>query len=385
MYSLSDLRLDVSAAGAYLLQGFLSDLNRASRDLAGQPYDHETVVRLGENLITYVPDVLLKFDVPENLETDFMDITFKSPLVVAAFKGRYDVLRKWENLGASVITKTIMPYERPGNSRPRHTVFTDEFGHRHNINAYGLPSKGVEKEVILLENSGLLDTDSPLGVSFGCETPYDGICTFKKLLDSSKIKSAAKNRKLFGQGNLGCPNVKTGHEVCKIPGKFGDLMDGIINAGDDACVPHIPILFKMPAYIIGMDRDGSTNRILEIAGECAEYRDSGINVGMTLANTMPVDVANEDGYIATACCGLSTKRGGLSGERCKPLALELTRKVKEKYGELPVSYCGGIRGTSDVIDAQEAGAELFEAATSVGENMFVIPRINRGLSNYRLT
>lgn len=372
---LSDLRLRASKAGYSFVRCILSGINKYSRNIVRQSEDYETVVRLGETLIRYMPYHFLNYDIPEGLEIKFLGMEFKSPLVLAAFKGDYNVINQWVKLGlGGAITKTIIPDEQWGNKRPRHITFTDKDGQEHHINSYGYPSKGADKEIILLENSGLLESGIPLGLSIGGQTVDEYLYVFQKLMDLSKIRSAKEAKKIFVQLNIGCPNVKTGQNMCRFPIEFKKLMDGIREIH-----PDIPLLIKTPPYISGADLEESNKKILEVAQVCASHQ----YAGMTLANTMPVDVLNSDGFIAKASSKLSTKQGGLSGKKCKPRALELARMIKEKYNAIPISLCGGIETAEDVLAGQDAGAELFEIATAMGQNMYVIPEINKKLSQIR--
>jgi dihydroorotate dehydrogenase len=369
MYSPYNLRLKASKTGYSLARNFLSEINKYSRKIVFQTEDYETVVRLGETLIRYTPDPFLNYDIPEGLETEFLGMKFRSPLVLAAFKGDYRVMNQWVKLGlGGAITKTIMPNKQWGNKRPRHIIFKDKDGREHHINSYGLPSKGVYKEIMLLEDSGLLESGIPLGLSIGGQNVEEYLFVFQKLLDSTKIKLAKEEKEIFIQLNIGCPNVETGQKnICKFPTEFIKLMNGVREIDSE-----IPLLIKTPPYLFGIGNDESNKKIFEVAEICTSHK----NVGMTLANTIPVDASNPDYYIAKACSKLSTKQGGLSGKKCTPRALELIRKIRDKYDYLPISMCGGVETVEDVLSGLAAGAKLFEMATAVGQNMYVIPEIN---------
>lgn len=378
MYSARDMMLDISAACYDAGREITSAIDKYSRKIAGQHGDYETVVRFGEMVVRNTPDIFWSHPVPKGLETEFLGIRFKSPVVIASFKGDYGVLRKWESLGASAITKTIMMSGRSGNDRPRHITYEGADNLEKHINAYGLPSKGVMIEMPLLLNSGILDSGTPFGTSIGGESIAEYLFVYRHILESSKIRGAIKNKQFFNQVNAGCPNSETGHNVCKIDGAFGELMEGLSGIEENFGLA-VPQLVKVPPYIKGMNKEESDNRILEIAEICECFD----NVGMTLANTKPVDIANCDPYIAKACAGLSTKGGGLSGPDCTARALELTEMILSEY-DIPISLCGGIRCAEDVVRGKEAGAGLFEIATAVGQNPYrTIAKTNRDLAGMR--
>ncbi|CAG0974678.1 MAG: dihydroorotate dehydrogenase 1B [Candidatus Methanoperedens nitroreducens] len=374
MCSPSDLRLTVSKINYSFVRSVLSGINNYSRKIVRQPEDYETVVRLGEILIRYMPDKFLNYDIPEGLKTEFLDMIFRSPLILAAFKGDYKVINQWVKLGlGGAITKTIMPDKQLGNKRPRHIIFKDEDGHENHVNSYGLPSKGVYDEMILLENSGLLESDIPLGLSIGGQNVDEYLYVLQKLLDSTKIRLAKQKKRIFIQPNIGCPNVETGQNMCRFPLEFRKLIDNIRDIDSD-----VPLLIKTPPYPFGTGNEESDKKILEVAEICASHE----KVGMTLANTIPVDEFNFDNNIAKACSKISIRKGGLSGKKCKPRALELIQKIRNKYDHLPISMCGGVETAEDVLMGSAAGANLFEMATAVGQNMYVIPEINRKLAEY---
>ena len=291
MYSLEDIKLEASKTGYSALRDILYGTNTFSRRLVGQEDDCSTPVRLGGKLLEQMPDWLIEYEIPEGLETEFMGVLFESPLALASYNSNYGAIKQFTKFGlGGAATKSLMAQKRPGNPDPRHERLTLD-GYPCDINSYALPSKGVIEERRLLENSGLCESGAVLILNIAGDDIKEYLYVLEKMLESPKIGALRKDNRLIIEHNWGCPNTLTGQNMCLRLNEAEALLEKTEKTG-------IPALVKIPPYLARHSREESDEAIFQIAKMCAGYE----NIGMTIANTIPVDAANPNEEIAKACC-----------------------------------------------------------------------------------
>jgi dihydroorotate dehydrogenase len=173
------------------------------------------------------------------------------------------------------------------------------------VNRIGLRNPGIDS----------LTTGQPHGRPIGsCILSIHGFSDGEwRLL----LERVATLRPLAVELNISCPNVG---ELTWPPGLFRD-----------AVATGVPVIVKLPPIRYGrLARDSYEQQVRWFHA----------------TNTLPVP------------------NGGMSGAPLKPIALEVVRRLRERYGdEIGIIGGGGIRSPQDVDDYAKAGADRFAVGT----------------------
>ncbi|RMF10310.1 MAG: hypothetical protein D6762_01775 [Candidatus Neomarinimicrobiota bacterium] len=321
-------------------------------------FDYETIVERGDRWLSQLrkqgPDWLTRASIGNVSPTQVYDLTFPSPLTVAAFQSNQEILKLWLDLGAGgVILKTILPAPCPGNPRPRLAALPRN-GSLAFVNALGLPGPGID---IFLEqlDPALFAYGRPVGFSLGGNSPEDYIRNVEKVCRWSSEHSQPS---VFLELNISCPNTPEGQNLSLHPRVLGETLSQI-----DSLWPGVVSVKLSP--------DAPDDLLHRLADQCSRLKKPVLNAG----NTRRVFVRE---------LGLTGKQfvpatGGLSGPPLKSRTLELIRTL-HGHG-FPLIATGGLETATDVREALDSGATLVGMATGLVKNMYLLPAVNRDLAH----
>ncbi|MGB9914302.1 MAG: dihydroorotate dehydrogenase [Candidatus Bathyarchaeales archaeon] len=250
-----------------------------------------------------------------------------------------------ENGAGAVVTKSIGLKPRAGYPNP--TVVQTKCGL---INAMGLPNPGIHAYASEIRHAKTLLT-VPLIVS---------VYGFSAEEYAETAREAAEAGADAVELNVSCPHVKeTGSEIGQNPKILADVVRKV-----KAAVGK-PVIVKLSPNVTD---------IAELAEAAA---DAGADA-LTAINTLRAIAID----IETAQPILSNKRGGLSGQAVKPVALRCVYDLYEKV-KIPLIGCGGITNWRDAVEFLLAGASAVQVGTAVAlKSPAVFKSINRGVSAY---
>jgi dihydroorotate dehydrogenase electron transfer subunit/dihydroorotate dehydrogenase (NAD+) catalytic subunit len=227
-----------------------------------------------------------------------------------------------------VTTKSICLAPRPGNREPIYARYSPGCY----INAVGLSNPGAEAFFRECEGIEIPENKFLLVSVFG-----GGVEDFT---------AAAKILAPVADGfelNMSCPHAKGyGAEI----GEDSELVAEIVEAIGK--LKDVPVMVKVSATLPGLVR--TVKRSIEAGA-----------AGITVSNSIGPGIASvgEDPI-------LSNKRGGISGDGIRPLAIRSVEQVRDAIGAGPVVIGMGGLGTAEhVLECQKYGADLFGIGSAV--------------------
>lgn len=246
----------------------------------------------------------------------------------------YCDLLDYNTLGA-VVTKGITRYARAGNKQPRLFEIKDGL-----INSVGLENVGVDFFASdIMPKLARLNKKIIVNVAGFSISEFDYI--LRKLNKFTEITAY--------EINLSCPNVTEGGISWQTDlGRLNKLAYSLPK------VTKKILLYKISPF----------HNILNIV---TPLRDAGAKY-MTIGNTLPVLYFE----------GQDKKRGGISGHVLKYFAQLAVDKVREKFDDLTIIACGGIKSIEDIRKYKSLGAEYFEIGTALFSNPAIFKMINEG-------
>ncbi len=322
------------------------------------PIDLEEVVEKGDRLIKsvqlFLSPILFSFRIPESIGVQLHDLYFPSPLTIAAFKDDLHILSFWMNFGMGGCTlKTLMPYEREGNPRPRLQEVTLP-GMEGLLNAMGLPGKGAEKIIAQLPKSSVLKFRRPTGISLGGNSVEEYIDTFRSFRDFFNARETPH----YYEINISCPNTHEGQDMLKNP----QLLDGLLKT----------IRAETHAVVgVKLSPDQDNAQLLLFAELIRSHDRTFINVGNTRYRTCE--------QVGLATNAISIGGGGYSGTGLFPRTLEMVKLLSNSG--VPLIATGGISTASQVEAIMDHGATIVGMATALVKNPYCVPIINQRLAS----
>ena len=230
-------------------------------------------------------------------------------------------------LGA-VVTKSLAPYEWPGNPAPRLHPTSQGM-----MNAVGLQGPGVQywldHVVDDLVNAGATVVASIWGRS------VDDYAEAAQLLADAPAQVVAV------EVNLSCPNLEGRGSIFA----HDAVLSAEVIAATAAC--GRPRWAKLSA---------NTDRIVEIAGA---VRDAGAEA-VTCINTLLGLAYDPDTRRPTLGAG----GGGLSGRAIHPVAVRAVHDVHVAHPDLPIVGVGGVASAWDAVEMLLAGASAVQVGTA---------------------
>lgn len=265
------------------------------------------------------------------METVIGSVRLPGPVMTASGTAGYgDELApfmEFSELGA-VVTKSLAPYEWPGNPAPR--VHPTPQGM---MNAVGLQGPGVEYWLAKVL-PGLLATGATVVASIWGRSLDD----YRR---AAEMLAAAPSAVVAVEVNLSCPNLEGrgsifAHDV--------ELSADVI-AATAAC--DRPRWAKLSA---------NTDRIIDVAGA---VRDAGAEA-VTCINTL-LGLGYDPDTLRPV---LGAGGGGLSGRAIHPVAVRAVHDVHAALPDLPIIGVGGVASGWDAAEMLLAGASAVQVGTA---------------------
>ncbi len=323
------------------------------------PEDLEDVIDFGDKLLSkgqFLINPISSFKIPDKISVNMHGLFFPSPIIFSSFKSHVDTLNFWLNLGAGGgCLKTITSKPRSGNDRPRICSFIQDETESL-LNALGLPNPGIDQFLKKADFQPLLNANKPIGFSIAGETLEDyesmamQICTFMDKLE---------NKNFFLELNISCPNVNHGAPTKDLNAFFAMLQS---------------IREKLDVVIgLKLSPETSNYQLTQYAEMMVSIERGFLTIGNTKYQTKKQLGLND------AC--ISQEGGGVSGFSLFNRTLEMVQ-VLSKY-KLPLIATGGVCDFHHARALLESGATLVGMATTFIQDPYMIPKINRKLSNLK--
>ncbi len=239
----------------------------------------------------------------------------------------------FDALGA-VVTKSLAPYEWPGNPSPRVHPTTAGM-----LNAVGLQGPGVQYWLDHVVDD-LVATGADVVVSIWGRSVED----YARAAD---LLAGAPDGVVAVEVNLSCPNLEGRGSIF--------AHDAVLSAEVIAATAGCgrPRWAKLSA---------NTDRIIEVAAAVAEAGAEAV----TCINTL-LGLAYDPTTLAPS---LGAGGGGLSGRAIHPVAVRAVHDVHRALPDLPIVGVGGVVTGWDAVELMLAGA----CAVQVGTATFADPR-----------
>lgn len=273
-------------------------------------------------------------------------VELRAPVMVASGTAGYGTeLAGYMDLGAlgAVVTKSLAPYEWPGNPAPRLHPTAQGM-----MNAVGLQGPGVEywRDHVV---GGLVDTGAAVVVSIWGRSVEDYARAAEQLTASPQEVVAV-------EVNLSCPNLE---------GR------GSIFAHDVALSAEVIAATAVCGRPRWAKLSANTDRIVEVAGA---VRDAGAEA-VTCVNTL-LGLAYDPITLRPA---LGAGGGGLSGRAIHPVAVRAVHDVHAAHPDLPIIGVGGVASAWDAVEMFLAGACAVQVGTASFADPAAAARIQRDL------
>ncbi len=241
-------------------------------------------------------------------------------------------------LGA-VTTKSLAPYEWPGNAPPRLHMTTAGM-----LNAVGLQGPGVEYWVT---------HDLPALRALGARVIAS---VWGRTTDefgrAGKLLTPARDELVAVEVNVSCPNLEDRSTM------FAHSAD----ATAEATTAVVDADLGLPVFV---KLSPNVTDLREIAAAAVEAGAT----GLTLVNTLLGLVVDAEARRPALGAG----GGGLSGPAIKPVALRAVHDVATAYPDVPIIGTGGVTTGVDAVEMMLAGA----SAVGVGTATFHDPCATR--------
>ena len=273
-----------------------------------------------------------------DLQTQFLHLTFPTPLVLASgiWGTTVSLLQRAALSGCGAVTaKSCGPAPRAGHVNPTCL----DWGHGL-INAIGLANPGAAAEVALLQQAqtALVPLHVPLIASiFG--GPPEEFGTVAAIVATAQPQLV--------EVNISCPNVHS---------EFGEPYAGSADAAAEVtgnvkqalAGSGIPVVVKLAPNVPSI---GRIARAVVAAGADA----------LCVINTVPGMVIDAESGQAV----LANRSGGLSGPAVKPVALKCVYDARRACPDVPIIGTGGVTTGLDAIEMLMAGATAVGVGSAV--------------------
>jgi dihydroorotate dehydrogenase (NAD+) catalytic subunit len=282
------------------------------------------------------------------LETKYLDISFKNPVVMAS--GTYGMGQEYEK---------YYPVEKLGGFSSKGLTWKGQNGNKGIriwetpaglMNSIGLENPGV-KSFIKDEWPKIREMDTVAIVNYGAKTKKDFIKGIELLNETEDIQLI--------ELNISCPNVKEGGMAFGTKAEVAaDLTKKVVKRSKH------PVMVKLSP---------NAENIADVAKAC---EDAGAH-GLSLINTllgMAVDYKNKKAVF-------NNIYAGLSGPAVMPVALRMTHQVVNAV-DIPVMAMGGITTWEDALQFIMTGATCVQVGTANFIDPMAAIKIIEGLEQY---
>lgn len=262
------------------------------------------------------------------LETKFLGLNFKNPLIAASgtvgYGKEYEKFFPLSVLGG-ISVKGTTKEKRLGNKSPRIAETSSGI-----LNSVGLENPGIEE--FIKTYLPYLKTKNTVIIANIAGNSFDEYFYLAKRLDVTDVDAI--------EINISCPNVKNG---------------GMAFGTDP---------FHVEKIVLGVRKNTKKPIIVKLSPnvtsitEIAKKAESSGADALSLINTvlgMKIDITTKRPV-------LKNNVGGLSGPAILPIAVRMVWQVK-KVVSIPIIGCGGISSFEDAIEMILAGASLFQIGT----------------------
>ncbi|MGB9960073.1 MAG: dihydroorotate dehydrogenase [Candidatus Bathyarchaeales archaeon] len=274
----------------------------------------------------------------ERLNVNLAGLRLNNPTMLASGILGYsaDTLESIAEGGAgAVVTKSVGLKPRKGYANP--TVVQVNCGL---INAMGLPNPGIEEFTKdIREAKAVLKV--PLIAS---------VYGFSAEEYATVAAKAAKAGADAVELNVSCPHVKeTGAEIGQKPEVLAEV------------VKKVKANVEKPVFV----------KLSPNVADIAEMAETAAKAGadaLTAINTVKAMAID----LETAKPILGNRKGGLSGQAIKPIAVRCVYEIYERV-KVPIIGCGGITNWRDAVEFMLAGATAIQIGTAIaqkGPNVF---------------
>jgi dihydroorotate dehydrogenase (NAD+) catalytic subunit len=251
-----------------------------------------------------------------------------------------------KNGAGAVVTKSIGVSPRTGYPNP--TVVQAKSGI---INAMGLPNPGIDEYCGEIEFAKKT-MKTPVIVS------VFGYTAEEYALVAGKAAGAGADAIEL---NVSCPHVQyTGSEIGQNPRLLADVVRKVKVA------VQIPVIVKLSPNVTD---------IVELAKTAVKAGADALTAINTV-QALAIDIETQQPILAN-------KKGGLSGQAIKPIALRCVYDIFEALPKTPIFGCGGVTNWQDAVEFFLAGASAVQIGTAVAtEDVDVFAAVNRGITSY---
>lgn len=282
-----------------------------------------------------------------NLNTNFMGINFKNPIVAASgtfgFGEEYSNIYNLSQLGG-ICSKGLTLNEKSGNKGIR--IWETPMGL---INSIGLQNPGVN-HFIQYELPVMKTYNTVIIANLGGNTEEEYLEGITKLNHTNVD---------IIELNISCPNVKSGGVAFGIKSR---IAFDVVSKVKKICKK--PLMVKLSP---------NAENIVEMALACEEAGADSLSLINTI-KSMAIDIKNRRPVFDNIYAGLS-------GPCVKPIALRMVHEVA-KAVNIPVCGLGGIMNASDVIEFIMVGAALVQVGTANFIKPDIIPDIIKDLTEF---
>jgi dihydroorotate dehydrogenase (NAD+) catalytic subunit len=281
------------------------------------------------------------------LETTFLGVTFKNPVIAAS--GTYGYGREYESIlpletlgGISVKGTTLL--ERPGNKPPRIAETPSGM-----LNSVGLQNPGADA-FLSRELPYLMTKDIAVIANFSGNTPEE-YAELALRLDVPGVDIL--------EVNISCPNIRAGGASF---GANPETAAAVTRAVRSATKK--PVMVKLTPNVTSI---AEIAKAVEAAGADA----------LSLINTvlaMRIDIKTRRPVLRNNC-------GGLSGPAIFPIAVRMVYEAANAV-KIPVCGMGGISTAEDAIEIMMAGASCLQVGAAIFNDSYAPKHIIDGMSSY---
>ncbi|MBY0450866.1 MAG: dihydroorotate dehydrogenase [Cyanobacteria bacterium] len=283
-----------------------------------------------------------------------INFNFQNPILNASgtfYPASFDQLCPLAKCMGGIVTKTVTPTAKTGNSQPR-TVELPGIGM---LNSIGLQNPGLaytlEKDLESLSTYHL-----PIILSIAATSLQE----FSQMSEQIVSVQSQYPNLLALEINLSCPNVDKGGL------DFGSSCDGITEV--------VKTVRDIWPGVLWAKLTPNAGNIIPLAGAAVEAGASGITAINTLLG-VAIDIRRRRPILPRVS-------GGYSGPGVKPVALHAVWQLYKHFPEIPIIGIGGIQSLDDTLEFMMAGASLIQVGTACFARPTLFEDIHNGLTQF---
>ncbi len=289
-----------------------------------------------------------------SLKIELPQMNFQNPILNASgtfYPASFDRLCSLSKCMGGIVTKTVTPMAKTGNSQPR-TVELPGIGM---LNSIGLQNPGL---AYTLEKD--LETLSMYHLPIILSIAATSLAEFSQMSEQIMTACGQYPHLIALEINLSCPNVDKGGL------DFGSSCDGITEV--------VKTVGDIWPGALWAKLTPNAGNIVPLAGAAIEAGASGITAINTLLG-VAIDLRKRKPILPRVS-------GGYSGPGVKPVALHAVWQLYKHFPETPIIGIGGIQSLDDTLEFMMAGASLVQIGTACFARPTVFEDIHNGLNQF---